>query len=153
VLLQQNIGERNTVAFLEFGKDLFVVIPLFLVVHVLAVDAHEAREANGRAIGAEGVVVATGKVDCDLIDGCVNHLAGDGALPDQVVEFVLIFVQEFLEFIWRAFDRGRANALVCFLCIFGLVLVDVDALGQIVLAVTLGDQVTQFIQAILRESD
>ena len=41
-------------------------------------------------VGTEQVSLATFEVHTDGINGCVDHLAADGAFPDQVIEFELL---------------------------------------------------------------
>ena len=52
--------------------------------------------------------------------GGMNHLAGYGAFPDQIVEFLLILAEKLSYFNGLTCSRSGANSFVRFLGIFGL---------------------------------
>ena len=65
----------------------------------------------------EDVALAALEIDADRIDGGVDHLAGDGALPDQAIELVLVGVELFLHRFRIGVDRiGRIAS--CASCAF-----------------------------------
>ena len=90
---------RKTLALRQLRQhDLLVGLELSRVVRALDVGAQEAGELDRLAGGfEEGVTVRlrVGGGRRDLrrraLEARIGHLTGDGALPDQVVEAVLVF--------------------------------------------------------------
>src|SRR5699024_7231629 len=81
----------------------------------------------GRQVGADGV------------EQRVHHLAGDGALPDQLVQTRLVGAQISLHLLRQARARSRANGLVRFLRVLRFRLVAARLGGQGLVAITLLD--------------
>ena len=78
------------------------------------------------------------------IDGCLVelgglHLAGNGALPDQVIEALLVIIEVVADFLRRAADIGWADGLVSLLRVGSRGAVDPRAVRQIPVAETLAD--------------
>ena len=64
---------------------------MLLVVAALEVDLEEAVEGHDLAGGAQAdLAVGAGDVDGGALEAGGLHLAGDRALPDQVVELALV---------------------------------------------------------------
>ena len=89
-LEQFAFGERRKGGLIDF------VVGITRVV-AYTVDRNEARELDHRTGGAEGVGRGAGSVarpapdiDGGLVEDGVCHLGGDEALPDQLVEAVLV---------------------------------------------------------------
>ncbi len=92
-----------------------------LAVLRLLVNLQEAFELQDRAGHAEAVgFVAVLGIDVHgrLIEDRRIHLRGDKALPDQLVDLVLVFLEELLDRIRMARHRSRTNRLVCLLRAF-----------------------------------
>ena len=82
---------------------------------MLDIGADEAVELDHRAGGAQAGGLAAARRDdlgCGPLDLGGGHLAGDGALPDQVVEPRLVAVEEALDVLRRTAELGRADRLV-----------------------------------------
>ena len=93
------------------------------VVAALEIDLEEAVEGHDLAGGAQGHgAVGAGDIDRGALEARGFHLAGDRALPDQVVEPALVGLEPG-ELVRRLGHVGRADALVGFLGVLGLVLV------------------------------
>ena len=93
------------------------------VITRLLVKFEEALEHHDRTACPEGVWFAVaafyGKVGRGLFEFCRRHLAGDGALPDQVVEAGLIGGQV-AHLVRRPAHIRRPDRLVGFLRVLGL---------------------------------
>ena len=117
---------------------------LVLVGFVLAflIEREEAVEFHHLAGGAQVDIAAAGLGD-DIDGGALEfggfHLAGDRAVPDQLVEPRLVAVDIFGDFRRRAAGIGRAHRFVRFLRVLRLVLIGARRAGHIVLAVILAD--------------
>ena len=142
VLFGADFLELDDVAFFHGGQHFFVVVAGGVVL-AFQVDLHEAGHGDGGAGGAQGVAFAAAEVHGHLVDGGVDHLAGDGALPDEVVELVLVGAEIGLQFFRRARGGGGAHRLVGFLGVFGAVGVGAWAGRDVVGAVALGDEIAQ----------
>ena len=94
-------------AFSFFFSSVFVVV---LARRVLE-DGEEAGELQHFARGAEREV-ADGDVHVGDVEHRGLHLRGDEAVPDQLVEPVLLAGQEVLDRLGIELDRGRADGLV-----------------------------------------
>src|SRR6266540_5173483 len=136
---------------------------LFLsgVVAALEVDAHEAVEAHDRAGGPEhqvlrvldGSVGGPARLDVDrglVVDG-LGHLGGDRALPDQVVESLLVAVEVAVQRLGRAADLGGTDRLVRLLG--RLCLGPVLGGAHVTVAVALPHQRGDLVQGGLRQGD
>ena len=123
--------ERDAVAGLH-RRQLAAFVVLVGVLRVLAflVDGQEAGIDHGGAAGAEAVFAAGGQVDADGIERGRDHLPGDRALPDQLVQAAAIVVEEARDLRRRAQRGGRAHRFVGFLRVLGLGLVGVGLVRQ-----------------------
>ena len=81
-----------------------------------------------------------GDVDADLVEQCRRHLAGDCALPDQLVEAAHIVVEMARDIAGLARHVGRADRLVRLLRVFRRALVDARLRRQIAAAEFVSDQ-------------
>ena len=134
----RRLGEVLLGRDLAFGRGLargdlrqaLVVVALGVVAAFL-VDLDEAVEQHHLAGGAKADL-AVGRADLD--DGALEpgggHLAGEGALPDQVVELALV-VFGHPRLVGRQHHVGRPDAFVRFLRVLGLVLVHPGAVRQV----------------------
>ncbi len=129
----------------------------FLVLRVLVllvgVGGEEAVEADDRTDGAK--LGGAGAVDrLDLDGGALDlgrlHLAGDGALPDQLVEPRLVGIEILPDRCRRAHEIGRADRLVRFLGVLGLGRVEARLLRQVSGAEFLGDGVARGVDRLRR---
>ena len=105
----------------------FVVFVSGLLVATFFVDGEKAGEDHRGATGAERGIGATGKVDGYGIEPGRFHLAGDGALPDQLVQFALIVVQILGDVLGPVQRRGRADRFMRLLCVLRFCFVNVHA--------------------------
>ena len=144
VLLDQRLLEARTITDRE-GRQLAavdivlgIVGPLFLGLH--AVEREEAGEGDHRTDGAQRDVAARGE-DRDVGGGALDfgraHLAGQRALPDQLIEPVPVRVAA--QGIGLAEHVGGADGLVGLLRVLGLGLVDAGLLGDVLRAEFLDD--------------
>ena len=108
-----------------------------------AADAEVIRLVRRRRSGVD--------VDAQRVVDRVFHLAGDEALPDQVVQAVLVVRKRLLDRVRLAHHAGRADRLVRFLRAFGLRLVDRRALGHVILAEALLDVFARFLVRLRRD--
>jgi hypothetical protein len=83
----------------------------------------------------------------------MRHLAGDGALPDQLVEPGLVLAQVRLDLLGQVADGGGPDRLMRLLGVLGLGLEDARLRGQVVGAIALGDVVAQLRQGLLGQVD
>ena len=142
----QDLGELEQFAFLEVRQTLVGVVVALVVVLAFLVDRQEARLAQGPARGAEQVpVVATGgQIRGYGIEQRMHHLAGDRALPDQLVQARLVAAQIALDLIRNPRAFGRADGLVGLLRVLGLGLEGSRRVRQILVAIALADHRAQF---------
>ncbi len=118
MLLGLQLVELEGLAFIERGQfvgERFVVFVFFIF--RFFVDFEEAVELQHRSGYAE-VVVAVGfgdDVDGRLVEDCRRHLRGDEALPDELVEFVLLVAEIATYLVGMMIGVGRANRFVCVL--------------------------------------
>ncbi len=102
-----------------------------IVVAALVVDLEEPVEEHDLAGGAQlDLAVGAADVDGRAFEPGGLHLAGEGALPDQVVELLLLALGA--DRVGREAHVGRADAFMRFLRVLGLVLVDPRRGGDIV---------------------
>ena len=105
-----------------------------VVVATLVIDAQEAVEQHHLAGGAQAdLVVGAGDLDRGPLHPGGLHLAGDGPLPDQVVQLALI-VRGDLQLVRRQHHVGRPDALMRLLRVLGLVLVHARRFRQVLVA-------------------
>ncbi len=94
-----------------------------LIVAALVIDLEETVEQHDLPRRAQGdLTVGAGDIDRRAFQPRRRHLAGDGALPDQVIKPRLIAVGQ-PQLFGRRRHVGRADAFVGFLRVLGLVLV------------------------------
>ena len=78
---------------------------------------------QNRTVGSQSVSFAVGALDLDLGDSLLEigrgHLAGDGALPDQLVERSLVSIEVLANLLRLAARIGRADRFVRFLGVLG----------------------------------
>ncbi len=125
----------------DLRQDLVVIID-DVIVAAFFVDLHETVELNDLTGGAQfNLPIGAGDIDCGAFQTRRFHLAGERALPDQVVKLALVGVLQCQAFgIGRHF--GGADTFVRFLRVLGLVFIDARAAGHIAVAVTAFDRVT-----------
>ena len=141
MLFGHDLAAVERLGFLHVGQDGGVLVVLGLVVLALVVEREEARELHDRAGGAQlHGLVAGGDIDRDLVEHGAFHLAGDGALPDQLVEAELVLIQVLRHVLRQAEEVGRADRFVRFLGVLGLRRVDARLRRHVVLAVLGLDQ-------------
>ena len=126
------------------------------VVQILAVELEEAVEGDHRAGGAQpDAARRVGEVHRGLVQLRRLHLAGDGALPHQLVEAALPVVEEARDALRRVPHIGRADRLVRLLGVLGLGAVFARRGGEVVGAERLahmaadgGDRLARHLHAI-----
>ena len=106
----------------------------FLIDRTIAVKDDNAatgakHDAFRRVADVDGGLVKLGRF----------HLAGDGTLPDQVIEPLLVIIEMGADVVGRAADVGRANGLVGFLRVGRRGAVHARAVRQIAVAEPLAD--------------
>ena len=122
-LPQRNLRQQGVILGVALGSSVLVVA--FLV--SLEETAFGEHSSRGSELGRGEVTLGQWgclEGDRDSLALRVNHLAGDGALPDQVVELQLVGAQNARE--RRGSSEaiaGWANGFVSFLSILGLALI------------------------------
>ena len=133
-------GHRLTgqgVALFKLGQTpALLAVAIGRVVEAFLVDRQEAVEQHDGAVGAEPCDVLAarpvdGDVDRDLLEARALHLAGQRALPDQLVEPARVGLQGSREMFRPARGIGRPDRLVGLLGVLGLGLVDPGRRGQV----------------------
>jgi len=99
---------------------LVVLVRLGFVIHGDAVGGEEARLDQGLAVGAEGVLAAGAQFGGDGVEHRRIHLAGDGTLPDQVVQLGLVRGEVTADLLGRARGGGGAHRFMRFLRVLRL---------------------------------
>ena len=140
---------------LDQGRQLafLVVVRLPGVVAPLQVDAHEAGGGDVGAGGAEEIARPGPQVDGHLVDEGVLHLAGQGALPDQLVEAPLLLGEMGDDLRRQAADGGGADGLVGLLGVLGLGLVAARLIREVIGAVALGHVAADLLQGLVGQVD
>ena len=106
----------------------------------LLIDRPVTVKDNNTATGAQhDALRAVGNINRCLVQFGGFHLAGNGPLPDQVVQALLIVIEIGADLVRRPADVGRTDGLVSFLCVGGSRLVDPRAVRQVAVAETLAD--------------
>ena len=124
-----------------------------LVVLAFLIEREEAVEQSHRAGGAQRDLAVGGRdVDGRAFEFCAFHLAGDGALPDQLIELGLIGIERARRFVRRAVEAGRADGFVRFLRVLGLAGVDARRAGHIFLAIARTDDGARLVDRLRRPS-
>src|SRR5690606_3089447 len=158
VLLADDALEDEAVA-LGHGRQHAVIIVLrrLRIVEPFLVDGDEARADEHRSGRAEDDVTVGRRTRREIHgDGVVYgriHLRSDGALPDQLVEPILIVVEIAAEILRRALGRRRADRLVLLLRVLRLRRIAARRLGKVLLAVALRDHAAQLVERLVRERD
>jgi hypothetical protein len=111
-------------------RQALVVLVLGHVVAAFLVDLEEPVEEDHLARRAQfHLAVAAGHGDRGAFQPRGLHLAGDGALPDQVIKLSLIVLRQF-QLTGRLGHVGGPDAFMRFLRVLGLVLVDARGWGR-----------------------
>ena len=120
------LGERRQAAAL-----LLRVLALLLVdgLRGVPVDAQETLELKGAAGAMEERAVVLDVRGSGVVDG-LDHLGGQEALPDKLVEAYLVGVEKAADLVGRAQHARRAYGLVGFLGGSGLGLVGRYSAGR-----------------------
>ena len=147
--------QRQRLPFLEFGQ-LVLQRLVFLVLAVLGllVDLQEAFELQHRATHPEAVIHALAAgVDIDrrLVKDRRVHLRRHKALPDELVNLELIFLQILLDVFRAPGGRRRTNRFVRVLRVL-LRLEGVGRLRQKLRAILLADQLAHLGDRVVRDA-
>ncbi len=105
-----------------------------VIVAALVIDAQKTVEQH-HLTGRAQADLAIGAFDfgCRALHPGGFHLAGDGALPDQVIQLALVIGAD-LQSVRRQHHVGRADAFMGFLRVLGLVLVHARRFRQVFFA-------------------
>ena len=128
------LGERLVLRHRGQPARLFVLVG-FVVAFLI--EREEAVELHHLAAGAQVDDTATGfggDIDGGAFEFRGFHLAGDGAIPDQLVQARLVAVDEFRHLVGRAVGVGRAHRFVRLLRVLRLVLIGARRARYIFLA-------------------
>ena len=152
MLLRHDLAPVHRLVLGDVGQDGAGLVVVALVVLAFVVEREEAVELHDRAGGAKlDGLVAAGDVDRHLVQHGAFHLAGDGALPDQLVEAELVLVQIGGDVLRRPEQVGRTHGFVRFLGVLGLGRVDTGARRDVVGAVLGLDQAAGLADRLGRE--
>jgi len=151
VLLRTDRLERNSLPLFQRGEHLLVVVAFPGIVHTLHIDRHETRVGDGRTAGAEDIAFTTGEIRGNGVDGGVDHLAGDGALPDKLVEPGLILGKVALQCLRGAQNGGGANRLMGLLGVLRLGFVEAWLFRQMVSPIAPADKVAQLGKCLISQ--
>ena len=109
-----------------------LAILALVVIAALFIDAHEAVERDHLPAGTQRhMAIGAGDLGGGAFKARGFHLAGDGALPDQVVKAALVGIAQAQLFGIRA-HIGGADAFMRFLGVLGLVLVHARGFGDVI---------------------
>ena len=152
MLFRHDLAPFHRLVLRHVGQDGAGLVVLVLVVLALVIERKEAAELHDRPGGAQlHGLVAAGDVDRDLVEHGAFHLAGDRALPDQLIEAELVPVEVGRDVLRRAEEIRRADRLVRFLGVLGLRRIDARA-GRDVRRAVLGlDQAAGLADRLRRE--
>ena len=104
---------------------------VLFVVAALVIDLQKAVKQHDLPIRAQAdLPIRAGRVHHGPLHPRRRHLAGNRALPDQVVQLALIRLGKFQR-VRRRRHLGRPDTFMRFLRVLGLVLVDARAVGHI----------------------
>ena len=145
MLLRLHLAGREPLTLVHGGKDGAVILLVgldgigcgitpFLIDRAVAVEHDDAA-----ARAQHDALRCVADIDGRLVELGGFHLAGDGALPDQVIEALLVIIEIAADFLWRAADIGWADGLVGFLRVGGRCAIDPRAVRQVPVAETLAD--------------
>ena len=119
------------IALGQLWQTLAILIALAVIAAFL-IDFEKPVEQNNLTRGAQHDLLI---IRADLDGGALHagglHLAGDGALPDQIIELALIFLGQ-ADVIGRFGHFRGADTFMRFLCVFGFVFVHARRGGHIV---------------------
>ena len=153
MLLGFNVAQLGFVAFLHRRQKRFaLLVGFFAVVAALNIKRHETGDAHGGAVGAEGVLAGL-QIHGDRVNRGVNHLAGEGALPDQFIQPELLGLQALLNVGRGARRQRRAHRLVRLLRVFGFVFKRARLGRQRVGAMQFGNRLANFGNRLAGERD
>ena len=129
-----------------------VLVVLRRVVAAFLVELEKAVEGDGRAGGAQAdLPVGRRDLGGHPVEQRARHLAGERALPDQLVQAALIVVEKAPDRLRRAAHVGRPDRLVRLLGVLGPGLIGARLLRQIAVAVDLRDLPPARVQRLARE--
>ena len=124
---------------------------LFIVVVLgFFIDREETVELEHRT-GHAQLVVTGSDVNAGLVENGGLHLRPDKALPDEIVEFELVFLQVLFYRVRRVKNGSGANSLVGVLCAL-LGLIGSGLVRQVVGAEPLGDKFSQFLHGLIADA-
>ncbi|EXJ15395.1 hypothetical protein D779_1359 [Imhoffiella purpurea] len=154
VLLGADPEQIHQIALLEIGQHaVLVVVGALGVVAALEIDAHEPGLGDHGTGRPQQIARPGAQVDRHLVDEGMRHLAGQGALPDELVELGLLDRQMGLDRRGLTQDGGRTDGLVGLLGVLRLGLVVTGLLGKIRLAIAFGDEGPDLAQGLLGQID
>ena len=108
-----------------------VLILRFRIVAPFLVKLEEAGKADHAAGSAKAMAAIAGSdIDRGAFQAGIGHLAGNGALPDQLVELVLLVAQHAAQAFGQAAHIGGTDRFMRFLGVFGLGLVGTRLFGH-----------------------
>ena len=153
MLFGRHLAGRHCLAFLDVGQDAVVVVGRG-VVPALSIQPQETVEHHHRASGPQYRRTVPGAhVHRHLVEDGAFHLAGHGALPNQLVEAELVIIQALGHIARPAGDIGRADGLVRLLGVLGLGLVHAGRVRHVGGAVFAPDQVATRENRLARHVD
>ena len=130
-----NVFELGRIPLLERWQQHFLAFQGRIgIITALHVGTEETRKINALSTGTEHRISST-QINGQHGEAGLSHLAGDGALPDQLIESEIPAIETCL--LWSTKTlTGRTNRFMRLLCIAGLGAELPGPLAQIVLAVT-----------------
>ena len=139
------------------GRQDALVLVVGRVVAALDVHGHVAGLNERRAVCAQQMparaVGAGEQVDGHRVLDRMDHLAGDGALPDKRIEFLQVRVDAPFEHLRQHGGRGGADRLVRFLRVARFVLVHARRIGHGFRAIQLADHLANFTDGFVGKID
>ena len=97
---------------------------VFFVVQIFIIGTKEPIKLHHRTCCPKGIVLTISAtradVGCRALQLSTFHLAGDGALPNQIIKRQLISFQNAANLVWVAHQFSGANSFMRFLRILGL---------------------------------
>ena len=132
---------------------LVAVVALLAIFLLVGIGGDEAIEPDDRADGAQASLLALvvgGDLGGGPLDFSRRHLAGNAALPDQVVETQLVGIQKTCPMVGNAGEVGRADRLVRFLGVLGLGRIETRLVRNIAAAELIADSAARRLDRLCR---
>ena len=155
MLIGLDLIQAQPIAFRKRRQHPLLVVPADTgrIVRTLEIQGHKAGNSDGRTGRAEHTHIPRREVHRDRVDGRVNHLAGHGALKNQLIESELFVTQVAAEIRRATESRTRTNGLMGLLRVFLRLFELPGRVGQVVGAKLCLDEAAKIVNGLVRQVD